>query len=381
MTSLGSKPILLIGWSSFHILSKKKLMRSGYLFTLKNYRPALLAALFFGCIAPGSKLLSQDLPPQSMAGIMYFFAGLGLFVILLMRRDIKVSFSRIQKADHKWFILATILGGISGPAFLTYGITHISGSSASLLLNLEAVFTSLIAWFIFREHFEKKIVYGMTLIVLGCLTLTLNSSGDSGSDSLLGFSLIGFACLSWGVDNNVTRNISHLDPVLVASFKGLIAGSSNLVLGYFLGERLALGIEILQIGVLGFLGIGVSLVAFIVSLGSIGTARTGAIFSTAPIIGSLLSILFLKESLSLPFSMALVLMAAGLWFHLSEDHGHKHTHKDLKHSHEHIHDDHHLHEHSVNDPKGEPHLHLHTHTLMTHTHAHFPDIHHQHDHT
>ncbi|MES2803621.1 MAG: EamA family transporter, partial [Bdellovibrionota bacterium] len=260
-------------------------MKSGYLFTLKNYRAALMAALFFGCIAPGSKLLSKSLPPQSMAGLMYFFAGVGLFVVLLMRKNIKVSFSRIQKQDYKWFILATVFGGISGPAFLTYGISHISGSSASLLLNLEAVLTSLIAWFIFKEHFEKKIVYGMILIILGCLTLALNSTGGSGVDTLLGFALIGFACLSWGIDNNVTRNISHLDPVLIACFKGLIAGSSNLFLGYLVGERFSLGVEILQVGVLGFLGIGISLVAFIISLGSIGTARTGAIFSTAPFIG------------------------------------------------------------------------------------------------
>jgi drug/metabolite transporter (DMT)-like permease len=112
-------------------------------------------------------------------------------------------------------------------------------------------------------------------------------------------------------------------------------------LGYFIGESLSWNIEILQVGVLGFLGIGISLVAFIVSLGSIGTARTGAIFSTAPFIGSLLSILFLNESVNLPFTMALVLMAGGLWFHLSEDHGHEHTHTEMEHSHEHVHDEHH----------------------------------------
>lgn len=340
-----------------------------------------MAALFFGCIAPGSKLLSKSLPPQSMAGLMYFFAGLGLFAVLLMRKNIRVSFSRIQKQDYKWFILATVFGGISGPAFLTYGIIHISGSSASLLLNLEAVLTSLIAWFIFKEHFEKKIVYGMILIILGCLTLTLNSTGSSGVDTLLGFALISLACLSWGIDNNVTRNISHLDPVLIACLKGLIAGSSNLFLGYLVGERLSIGVELLQVGILGFLGIGISLVAFIVSLGSIGTARTGAIFSTAPFIGSLLSILFLNEALNLPVTIALLLMAGGLWFHLSEDHGHEHTHSKMIHSHEHIHDDHHQHEHLDSDPKGLPHVHRHTHSVMTHTHAHFPDIHHQHDHT
>lgn len=353
-------------------------MKTNYLFTIKNYRAALVAALFFGCIAPGSKFLSPNLPPQSMAGLLYFFAGVGLFAILVKQK--LSSFSKVQGKDYKWFLLATLFGGILGPAFLTYGISRISGSTASLLLNLEAVLTSLIAWFIFKEHFEKKIVYGMILIILGCLTLSLNSDASAGTDTLLGFSLISLACLSWGIDNNVTRSISHLDPVLIASFKGLIAGSANLFLGYLIGERLSWNIQILQVGILGFLGIGISLVAFIVSLGSIGTARTGAIFSTAPFIGSLLSIIFLKESLSVPFAIALVLMSGGIWLHLSEDHQHEHTHTELSHSHEHVHDEHHQHEHSASDSVGEPHNHHHIHIQLTHKHSHFPDIHHQHEH-
>jgi len=355
-------------------------MKRHFLFALKNYRAALAAALFFGCIAPGTKLLITNLPPQSMAGIMYFSAGLGLLAVLLLKGQLSSALKQVQKTDLRWFAGATVFGGVLGPAFLTYGITRISGSTASLLLNLEAVSTSLIAWTIFKEHFEKKIAYGMVLIVLGCLALSLNSQVAAGVDTLSGFMLISLACLSWGIDNNVTRNISQLDPTLIATFKGLIAGGMNLILGYLLGEKLIWGPEIFQTGVLGFLGIGISLVAFITSLGHIGTARTGAIFSTAPFIGSLLSIVFLKESMTLPFGIALLLMAGGVWLHLSEDHGHEHAHEELAHSHEHIHDDHHQHAHSESDPEGEIHSHHHVHRPMTHKHPHFPDIHHQHRH-
>lgn len=355
-------------------------MKSKYLFALKNYQAALLAAVFFGCIAPGAKFFTGILPPQAMAGVLYLFAGAGLFIVLIFQNNLKASFSRIQHKDYKWFILATLFGGMLGPAFLTYGINRISGSTASLLLNLEAVLTSIIAWTVFKEHFEKKIVYGMILIVLGCLTLSFGTGVASGADTLSGFILIILACLSWGVDNNVTRNISHLDPVMTASFKGLIAGSANLALAFIIGESLHWSSQILLVGLLGFLGIGISLVSFIVSLRSIGTARTGAIFSTAPFIGSLLAIIFLKEPITLPFIVALVLMAAGLGMHLSEDHHHAHEHKELTHSHEHIHDEHHQHLHLEADAKGNPHNHLHTHKSMNHSHAHFPDLHHQHEH-
>ena len=235
-------------------------MKTKYMFSLKSYKPALIAALFFGLVTPASKFLANNLPPQSMAGLLYVSAGFGLLAILLFKKNFLKAFSMVHRKDYKWFTLATVFGGLLGPAFLTYGVHFISGSTASLLLNLEAVLTSLIAWSIFKEHFEKKIVYGMILIILGCLTLSLNSAVTSGADTPLGFFLICLACLSWGIDNNVTRNISHLDPPLIASFKGLIAGSSNLVLGYGIGERLILNFEVLQIGVVGFLGIGVSLV-------------------------------------------------------------------------------------------------------------------------
>lgn len=357
-------------------------MTNKYLFSLKNYKWALIAAFFFGCITPGTKFFISNLPPQSMAGLLYLGAGLGLFAILTLKQNLKSSFERIEQKDLKWFFLATFFGGILGPAFLTYGISQISGSTASLLLNLEAVLTSLIAWFIFKEHFEKKIVYGMILIVLGCLSLSLNSTSSSGSDTLMGFFLICLACLSWGIDNNVTRKISHLDPVLLASFKGLIAGSSNLFLAYIIGERLIWNSDIAYTGLLGFFGIGVSLVAFIVSLSSIGTARTGAVFSTAPFIGSVISIALLGENLTLPVILALGLMGAGVWMHFSEDHEHEHAHEELQHEHEHIHDgsdEHHDHHHEHINPKA-PHIHEHTHRMMVHKHPHFPDIHHQHGH-
>ena len=353
---------------------------SSIIFALKNYQAALVAALFFGGIAPGAKYLIRDLPPQSMAGVLYLSAGIGLLAILALKKEVRASIGHFQKKDGKWLIAATFFGGILGPAFLMYGMIKISGSTASLLLNLEAVLTSVIAWSIFKEHFEKKIVFGMLFIVMGCVVLSLASHGSSGQDSLMGFILIALACLSWGIDNNVTRNISHLNPIFTASVKGLVAGGANLIFGFFIGERLNFDFQLFLAGLLGFFGIGVSLVAFIMSLRKIGTSRTGAIFSTAPFIGSIISIFYLGESISVSFIIALGLMVCGVCLHLNENHEHEHLHTKLEHSHEHIHDEHHQHSHTPNDPPREPHVHLHRHDEMTHRHPHFPDIHHQHSH-
>ena len=313
--------------------------------TFKSYQAALLAALFFGCIAPGTKFLSLSIPPQTLAGALYFGAGFGLFIILCLKNQFRNSLKEFQRKDQKWLLAATLFGGILGPVFLTYGMLRISGSTGSLLLNLESVLTSLIAWFIFKEHFDKKIVAGIIFIISGCLVLSVNAKVSHGQDTILGFIFISLACLFWSLDNNATRNISHLNPLFTAAIKGLIAGLSNLFLGWMIGEQLNLNWPLIGAGVLGFLGIGVSLVAFIFSLRKIGTARTGAVFSVAPFFGSILAILILKEPVSLTFLVALFLMGMGVWCHLSEDHSHEHKHVELVHSHEHVHDDHHQHTH------------------------------------
>jgi drug/metabolite transporter (DMT)-like permease len=359
---------------------KRLKMKNGFFFALRNYKAALVAALFFGCVAPGTKFFIKNLPPQSMAGVLYFFAGAGLFIILGLKGEIQSSISQFQKEDSRWIFAAIFFGGILGPAFLTYGLLNISASTASLLLNFESVLTSLIAWTVFKEHFEKRIVWGMLFIILGGLILSWSSHGSNGSDRLLGFVLISLACLSWGIDNNVTRNISHRNPIFTASLKGLVAGSANLVLGMAIGEKLSFNTDLILVGTIGFLGIGVSLVAFIVSLKDIGTARTGALFSTAPFVGSILSILVLKDPVSTSFIVALFLMACGVWLHFSEVHSHEHTHTDIEHCHEHTHDEHHLHHHESNNSQQGSHIHLHRHKNMTHNHPHFPDIHHQHSH-
>jgi len=356
-------------------------MKTSFLYTLNNYKHALLAAIFFGCIAPGTKFLTYNLPPQATAGLLYLFAGLGLFVLILVKGKLLSSFSAIKKIDLKWFFLASFFGGLLGPACFTYGIIHASGTSASLLLNMEAVLTSMIAWFIFKEHFDKKILYGMLLIIIGCMILSLRSTTSTNENSLLGWILIFSSCLFWAIDNNFTRKIAHLDPVLTVSMKGLIAGSSNLFLSYIIGEKIFLNSSLFYVAILGILGIGISLVCFIISLNSIGTARTGAIFSSAPFIGSIIAITFLGEHLTIPVSFAFLFMAGGVWLHLSENHGHEHTHHFLEHKHIHDHtDEHHQHQHLNIKDTNVVHDHHHKHSRMKHKHLHFPDTHHQHKH-
>ena len=196
----------------------------------------------------------------------------------------------------------------------------------------------------------------------------------------LGALAIAGACLAWGIDNNLTRKLSAADPVQIALIKGLAAGAVNLVLALAAGARLPAAAAVAGAASVGFLGYGVSLVLFVLGLRHLGTARTGAYFSTAPFIGAVLAVVLFGEPLTARLALAGLLMAVGLYYHLSEAHEHEHAHEAMEHEHRHTHDVHHRHRHAAGDPEGEPHTHRHCHLPVVHKHPHFPDLHHRHGH-
>jgi drug/metabolite transporter (DMT)-like permease len=199
----------------------------------------------------------------------------------------------------------------------------------------------------------------------------------------VGFSgviLVVSACLSWAIDNNLTRKISAGDPIQIALIKGLLGGLVNLGIALGSGEKFPVFVTISVTAVVGFLGYGISLVLFVLALRYIGTARTGAYFSTAPFIGTIIAIPLLGETVTPFLAIAGILMGIGVWLHLTEKHSHEHNHKEMIHEHSHIHKEHHQHEHDIAFDPDIPHSHIHRHPSLLHTHPHFPDLHHRHDH-
>jgi drug/metabolite transporter (DMT)-like permease len=259
------------------------------------------------------------------------------------------------------------------------GLAQTTAGTASLLLNLEAVLTALLAWIVFRENAGARIVFGMALIVAGGVVLSWPTDNGAGHE-WLGSLFIAGACLCWAIDNNLTRKVSGSDALFIAGAKGLIAGTVNTTLAFAFGAALPDAALIAPAMLVGFLGYGVSLFLFVLALRGLGTARTGAYFSTAPFIGAAIAVLFFGESTTIPFWIAAATMAGGVWLHLTERHAHRHTHEALAHEHAHVHDEHHQHRHDFDWDGKEPHTHPHRHAPITHSHPHYPDIHHRHRH-
>lgn len=343
---------------------------------------ALAAAALFGVSTPLAKALTGSIDPFVLAGLLYIGAGLGVAGIRGLAANAAASGhereASLSRADMPWLAGAILAGGVAGPLLLMVGLTHTDAASASLLLTFEGVATALIAWFVFHENFDRRIALGMALLVAGALVLSW--SGSPTLSGITGPVAVIAACIAWGVDNNLTRKVSLSDPLQIVQFKGLVAGPINLALGLFTGGILPAMPVASAALLVGFLGYGVSLVCFVLALRHLGSARTGAYFSTAPFLGTLVAIIGFNEPLTWQIALAGILMAAGVWLHLTEHHEHDHGHEAMEHSHSHVHDDHHQHKHADDDPSGEPHTHLHRHAPLTHRHAHAPDMHHGHRH-
>ena len=341
---------------------------------------ALAAAALFGASTPLAKRLVGDIDPLILAGLLYLGSGVGLGVLLCVRRlTTRRPFELALPAGTEWIWLggAIVAGGIFAPVLLMYGLTMTSAASASLLLNLEAVLTALVAWFVFRENFDRRIAVGMACIVAGGILLSW-SPEVRGPDR--GALLVSAACAAWAIDNNLTRRVAAADAVVLAGLKGLIAGGTTLAYALAVGHELPPLALVPGVALVGFLGYGVSLVLFVLALRHLGTARTGAYFSVAPFFGAALALLLEHDAVNVQLAGAAALMGLGVWLHISERHEHKHAHEAREHAHSHRHDDHHRHAHAESWDGHEPHAHAHVHEAVVHKHPHYPDMHHRHPH-
>ena len=340
------------------------------------------SAVLFGASTPLARALAGTVDPLWLAGLLYAGSGFGLSLMLLARHTGWAGAHRrvtgVARADLRWLALSVIAGGVVAPVLFTFGLRDTSGATASLVLNLETVLTVALAWFVFHEHRNARVVTGMALIVAAGVLLAGGQEGQRGMGA--GISLIALACLCWAIDNNVTRRIAGNDAMLIAAAKGVVGGAVNVALALLLaGPPPPIDAALAAAGV-GFCGYGVSLALFVVALRELGTARASAYYGIAPFVGVAVAFAVLGERPDVTFWLAAALMACGVWLHLTERHGHEHAHERLAHEHSHRHDAHHRHAHAFPWDGTEPHTHPHEHEPMVHAHQHFPDLHHRHEH-
>lgn len=338
-----------------------------------------LAAVLFGLSAPIASRLAGDLGPFTLAGLLYVGAALATLVPTVRRPPTVRSLQRGARP----LAVAVVVGGALGPLALAGGLQRTTAATASLLLNLELVFTTILAGLVFKEHIGRRVAGGTAVVVVAGVVL-----GWSGTpEARWGALLVAAACLCWAIDNSVTAALDELAPVHITFVKGLIAGSANLAIGLVVDGAPPAGVTLAAVAV-GAVGYGLSITLWVEGARDLGAARGQLVFASAPFIGAVASWVALGETAGAREVVAATLAGVGVLSVMRSDHQHDHVHAPTDHDHAHAHDDgHHDHEHtesgeSLTDDGAFPgrHHHPHAHDAIVHSHPHVPDLHHRHQH-
>jgi drug/metabolite transporter (DMT)-like permease len=345
---------------------------------LKGGLLALLAAALFGLSTPMVQSLGQGVGSFTTAALLYA----GAAIVAWMLRKAAAREAGIRQTDVPRLLAMAGTGAVIGPVALAWGLQHTSGSSASLMLTLEAVFTAVLAWRWYGETLDKRVTTAVLLMLLGGAVLVLEQ-GAAGQVQLLGLLAVMLATLAWGVDNTLSRGVADRDPGQVVMVKAALGVACTATLALLFQEPLPPVAKALGLLAVGATGYGLSLRFYLLAQRSFGAARTGSVFAFAPFMGAAGAFALGDRSGTWWMVGAGALMLLGVALHLMESHAHAHTHDEMAHEHAHSHDDgHHDHTHEVvHDAKSTgPHSHWHRHERLTHAHAHVPDAHHGHRH-
>jgi drug/metabolite transporter (DMT)-like permease len=335
---------------------------------------ALLAAVSFGASTPFIQRLGAGVGPFTTAAVLY--AGAAISGLLFRRKE--SAEAPLRMAHVPRLLRVAVCGAFVAPVALAWGLQRASGTAASLLLNLEAVFTFALGLLIYREHAGARVFSAAALITAGGALLVIGTSTD-GAASLLGLAAIVVATTGWALDNTLSRPLADLDPGTVVAGKGLIGGALSVILAFYFEEARPSALAVVGLALCGVFGYGLSLRFYLLAQRRLGAARTGSVFAAAPFVGAAIALGFGQPLGGVFGVIAGLAMLAGVWLHITESHKHSHTHEPVVHTHAHDHADGH-HDH-VHDPMPSgPHSHEHVHDSRRHDHPHSPDTHHGHTH-
>jgi drug/metabolite transporter (DMT)-like permease len=336
---------------------------------------AILSALLFGAATPLSKNLLDHLSSFQLAGLLYIGAALGVAILVI--RDKKFTWPwHLDRVNAFRLLGAVLFGGMLGPVLLLAGLRLANAASVSMWLNLEMVATAILGHFIFKDHLTKTGWLAAGGILVSAIILT---SGE-GSAGILAGILVALACVCWGIDNHLTALIDGITPAQSTLWKGLVAGTTNLLIGISIAPLTGSFGSVMGGLILGVFAYGFSIVLYITAAQQLGATRSQLIFSSAPFWGILLSILILGEKFTWQLAIAILLFVVSLLLLMREQHQHSHVHQGVTHDHPHRHDDGHHDHHEGEQPDGW-HSHPHKHDFLKHAHPHWPDIHHRHTHS
>jgi drug/metabolite transporter (DMT)-like permease len=284
----------------------------------------------------------------------------------------------LRRQDAPRLIAVAVIGGAVAPTLLAWGLQRVGATMGALLLNLEAIFTVLLARLFFHEHIGARVGFAVFVMAAGGAALTLDARGTTSWGSW-GLLAVAAATAAWAADNTLTRPLAERAPLEVVLGKSGVGALITTSVAWLAGEPFPSALPAGVLLLCGATGYGLSLRLYLLAQRRIGAGRTGSVFALAPFLGAALSFAAGDRSGGTWTLVAAGLFGLGVYVHVTERHSHPHLHAPLEHEHLHRHPcEHHAHIH-VPPFEGE-HAHAHQHEGLEHDHEHAPDIHHDHLH-
>ncbi|HSD90816.1 MAG TPA: DMT family transporter [Kofleriaceae bacterium] len=336
---------------------------------------AALAAVAFGITTPVVAWAGRDLGPLTTAALLY---GGAAATALLLQVAIRRREASIRRTDAPRLLAIGLAGGAIAPTLLAWGLQRAGATAGALLLNLEAVFTVLLARAFFHEPIGRRVAMAVACMAAGGAALALDSA-QGGGFGLLGVLAVAGATAAWALDNTWTRPLAERDPFQVILVKAVLGASLTTTVALARGEPSPSFEHAAALLACGATGYGASLYLYLLAQRRIGAGRTGSVFALAPFLGAALAWSLGDRHAGWFAVAAAALFGLGVYLHASEQHGHHHIHDPVDHDHMHRHDDGH-HTHAHEPPIVGEHSHPHHHDHVEHEHEHAPDIHHAHTH-
>ncbi len=333
---------------------------------------ALSSAIAFGASTPLVQHFGRGIGPFTTAALLYGGAA-AVSALRGPRRDTPLHWH-----DAPRLAMITLLGAVSAPMALAWGLQRTSGVIASLLLNVEALFTVLLARWLWREPIGPRVAMALAAMLGGGALLV---AGGHAASVEIGWGALAVmaATFAWAADNVIGRPLADRDPTQVVFAKGLLGAAASFAIGRSLGETWPAARAAVSLAACGAVGYGASLQLYLRAQRLVGAPRTGSVFAAAPFLGAALAWALGERPAGTFTVLGGLLCAIGVLLHLTEAHEHEHSHEAVEHEHSHRHDDGHHNHHHDPLPRGE-HSHRHRHEPISHVHSHGPDLHHRHGH-
>ena len=209
--------------------------------------------------------------------------------------------------NKKTIILLILLGVVEASGTLSYtiGLEETSATNASILVNSETIFAILLGIIIFKEKLRKQEVLPFFLIVFGSILIPMGADLHNNnwhlSDFMTGDLLVVlsgfFYCLDTFIAKKIDESVKTKQIVHVMSCTGAI-----MTLGLMLMFQIPFDIsfeELSIMSIVGFLGIGVTMMFFVMALRLIGAVRTVLIYSTTTVFSIVYSAFVISEQITI----------------------------------------------------------------------------------